>query len=338
MKRAFPLQPEHTVTRRSHHLSARCPLALREDFFPLTKETNVSVSQKSRSCVVPGICFYAPRHRIPPHEHEHCELLFVLEGNAIHVTEHYVAPIRRHDVVFIGPRQVHGFEKIDGLHRISCTYLPEWLVHKDAELWSEPGLLPFLLAEEAGAGLLHAWVPHESIEDGLFARCLNVLRDIELETEQVAFSRAYLKRLLENLLILLGRAFSRGSRNSSFPVVRREIHSVLQRIEEHILSGEPFQTDRLSRESGFSERHLARVFRENLGISPMAYYQRRRIQHACWLLMHTDQSVTEIAHGLGFSDASHFIRYFHRERGESPKSYRERRGKNENQTGRNEVD
>lgn len=49
-----------------------------------------------------------------------------------------------------------------------------------------------------------------------------------------------------------------------------------------------------------------------------------RQERACWLLEHTDTTVEEIAHALGYEDASNFSRTFKRWREQTPKDYRQK--------------
>ncbi|MAS36288.1 MAG: ATPase [Anaerolineaceae bacterium] len=73
---------------------------------------------------------------------------------------------------------------------------------------------------------------------------------------------------------------------------------------------------------GISEDHLTFCFRQELGTSPITYLQRYRINQAKNLLKDSQQTITEIALNVGFSDSSYFSRLFHRETGMSPEVFR----------------
>jgi AraC-like DNA-binding protein len=59
-----------------------------------------------------------------------------------------------------------------------------------------------------------------------------------------------------------------------------------------------------------------------LGLTPVAYLNRYRVQQARQLLKTTHKSITEIALDVGFSGSSYFSRIFRRETGMSPEAYR----------------
>jgi AraC-like DNA-binding protein len=71
-----------------------------------------------------------------------------------------------------------------------------------------------------------------------------------------------------------------------------------------------------------SPSHFAHVFRENVGLPPMAYVRERRLAQAAYLLGHTRLPVTEIALESGFSDISHFNHCFKRRYESAPRDFR----------------
>ncbi|HEX2059249.1 MAG TPA: helix-turn-helix transcriptional regulator [Thermoanaerobaculia bacterium] len=62
----------------------------------------------------------------------------------------------------------------------------------------------------------------------------------------------------------------------------------------------------LAREANVHPVHFARVFRRFLGVTPGAYLQRVRLQHALRLLGRA--ALAEVALSAGFADQSHFCR------------------------------
>ena len=71
-----------------------------------------------------------------------------------------------------------------------------------------------------------------------------------------------------------------------------------------------------------TKSHLIRLFHQALGITPLQYVLRKKVQHAQRLLLATDLSVKEIAHKVGFDDVSYFIRLFRKSLGFTPQEYR----------------
>lgn len=68
--------------------------------------------------------------------------------------------------------------------------------------------------------------------------------------------------------------------------------------------------------------HLARSFRQAMGISPGEYHRRARIARAAQGLATGDKPIAGLAGDLGFADQAHLTRWFTRVAGLSPASYR----------------
>lgn len=69
---------------------------------------------------------------------------------------------------------------------------------------------------------------------------------------------------------------------------------------------------------GVHPSHLARVFREHLGMGPSAYIRRLRAQWAEQHVARSTKSLAQIARDAGFADQSHFTRVFKQEIGITP--------------------
>ena len=71
-----------------------------------------------------------------------------------------------------------------------------------------------------------------------------------------------------------------------------------------------------------SEAHLFRLFKSQLGMSPIEYKNAIRIKKAESLLADRELSIAEIAEMLGFENACYFSRIFKSRTGRSPIAYR----------------
>jgi len=78
----------------------------------------------------------------------------------------------------------------------------------------------------------------------------------------------------------------------------------------------------LARAAHLSEAQFARVFRREVGVTPMAYLRRARIDRACRLLRRTELSIEEVGRAVGLPAPTHFSRLFRACQGQSPREYR----------------
>ncbi len=104
----------------------------------------------------------------------------------------------------------------------------------------------------------------------------------------------------------------------STSIVRKAIHYMNDNIERHM------SLDMLSRFCGYSGSYLFRKFKEETGMAPMVWFMRRKINHACFLLRHTDMTVSQISMKLAFSESQFFARTFKKVMGISATEYRRR--------------
>jgi AraC family transcriptional regulator len=95
---------------------------------------------------------------------------------------------------------------------------------------------------------------------------------------------------------------------------------VAQHIEENI--SEKISLSELAELTQLSVFHFSRAFKQSFGMPPHRYHTSRRIERAKILLAKPNQSVTEIALDMGFSDTSSFTATFRKSAGRTPTEYR----------------
>jgi len=78
----------------------------------------------------------------------------------------------------------------------------------------------------------------------------------------------------------------------------------------------------LAGESGYSPRHLARLFREKCGLSPKGLQRILRVNAAARRMQRQEVSLTYLAQELGYFDQAHFIHDFRAVCGVTPGAYR----------------
>ncbi|MCA9904362.1 MAG: helix-turn-helix transcriptional regulator, partial [Anaerolineae bacterium] len=101
---------------------------------------------------------------------------------------------------------------------------------------------------------------------------------------------------------------------------RRLVRLAMGYIHQNFAEG--ISRREIARHIGITEDHLTFCFRKELGTTPITYLQRYRINQAKKLLKESQQTITEIASDVGFSDSGYFSRIFRRENGMSPEMYR----------------
>lgn len=128
-------------------------------------------------------------------------------------------------------------------------------------------------------------------------------------------------RLLQAIeLLQLATSLSPQGARRNRGLARWQIQRLDDFIGQHLQ--DPIRTPQLAALLNLSVSHFWYAFKQALGVAPLTYVARRRIESARQVMLVSPSSLTEIALGHGFCDQSHFSRTFRREMGLSPKMWR----------------
>ena len=82
--------------------------------------------------------------------------------------------------------------------------------------------------------------------------------------------------------------------------------------------------DDIAAEVGMNRSAFCSYFKRHKGMTFSQFVTRYRLDTACNLLTHSQNSVSEICYLVGFQDVPHFVRVFTKEKGMSPGRYRKK--------------
>ena len=257
-----------------------------------------------------------------PHDHRYYEINLVRSGVARHCTDVSTENISASTVVVMTPGSVHSIYGVRELVQTNVYYLPEWLCHDLTTFWVHEGFIPlFLSASLFRTPLTETAVQFKIDEEemgGVDSEIADIARECCLESPSATF----LNMSLLKLLVKLSRAYVRHGPNECLISFRSEVRKALESIEQGLLQSNEFSVHSLAAKVALSPGHLSAVFKEATGWTPMEYYQRRRVQHACRLLLHPEKQITDVALDLGYSDSAHLCHFFRRYQNMSPSQYR----------------
>jgi AraC-like DNA-binding protein len=132
----------------------------------------------------------------------------------------------------------------------------------------------------------------------------------ESQQHFAAWAQAYLKTLLAEGIV--------PARMSGLDP---RVLDALRQLDRHDWRT-PFRERKLADGAGISAGHLDRLFVQQLGLTPRAYLQKRRLESATATLADSTIPAKKIAYDLGFSSASHFTHWLRRATGKSPREVR----------------
>lgn len=117
---------------------------------------------------------------------------------------------------------------------------------------------------------------------------------------------------------LLSRFFKQGQ--SKIEMEDNRIAKTILYIRKHL--NEAIELEKLAEISCLSKDHFIRLFKKELGTTPLQYINQKKIEKAQLLLITEELAVKEIAFQLAFDDYSYFNRLFKKTTGVTPQEYR----------------
>ena len=123
-------------------------------------------------------------------------------------------------------------------------------------------------------------------------------------------------RLYTMLALFMHGATTNTTQNSANNYVQKGIEYISSNYSYHIT------VEDIASYVGLSRSQLFRSFESVLGQSPKEYLTDFRMKQACYLLEHSDLSVTAIANSIGFDNGLYFSKTFHKMKEMSPSEFR----------------
>lgn len=268
-----------------------------------------------------AIEYRQPQEVFPPHKHEFSEIAIITAGKGVHVVGGQSWEVGIGDVLVLSGPRVHEYGELEKLNLINILFQPE-------KLKLAPGDLARLPGYHALFGLEPLWRTRHQFNNRLHLpqRALDRLLvlveqlDEELTGRAPGFGFAATAQFMQIMAFLC-----RGYDTLPGPEAhqRPRIAQVISHMESNL--DQSASLDQLARLAHMSKRSLIRAFHEATGLTPMAYWNQLRISRAAALLRSGDESITEIAFRVGFSDSNYFTRQFRKLIGHPPRAYRRKR-------------
>lgn len=237
-----------------------------------------------------------------PHVHPFTELFFITSGTGFFEIDRQAISVSEGDLIIINPNCYHTEKSIDSDDAL------EYIVFG----------INNLALEEAHKTLVYKQFNFDNRKDEILYY-LNILIK-ELEEKNRNYELAC-KSILTLFLIYI-------SRNSSPHLLIAETSEKLNveclKIKNYIDSNfsQDINLDFLANMTYMNKFHLVHLFTKQMGISPINYLIKKRIDESKNLLLTTNYTIKDITSIVGFSNSSYFSQMFKKVTGISPRVYR----------------
>lgn len=209
--------------------------------------------------------------------------------------------LRQNDCVFIDCRKPYSHSTGDRLWSLRWCHFYGAPMSAIYAKYSERGGLPVFRATAATA----------------YTQILTDIYDLAASSDHIRDMR--INEKLNALLTLLMESSWRRELHYSAPK-RVEIANVKSFLDEHY--HEKLSLESVAGNFFINKYYLARLFKEQYGVTLVTYLHQVRITHAKKMLRFTDMSIEEIGLACGVGELNYFSRVFKKLEGMSPSEFR----------------
>ncbi len=248
---------------------------------------------------------------IRAHRHESFfQILYIDAGSGDAIFDGTPHPITPPTVITVPPRLNHGF-------RFS----------RDIDGFVITVLISHLKASPGDRSRLGTWLaePHLTLLDTQNEDAAYVAKTLKRLGEEFASHRNGRNDLLDayltSALLLTARIAQKADEGSTLSDENERRMEMLQGlIQRHFRSHKPaaFYAESL----GISPAHLSRIVRSKTGRGAHELITRKLLDEAKRELVFTFATVQEISYRLGFADPAYFSRFFIKQTGQTPRTWR----------------
>lgn len=250
----------------------------------------------------------------PVHRHSFYEICYVASGEGVYI-EPYQRVHLRPGVLFCSrPGVQHQIRSSTGLGLFFVAF------ELDPKRTSAT-------VQEAYAGL--AETERIAVPDAEHSLPVTIWRALFTEcTYSDALNPDRLRHLAIALLLSFPAAFRDCPGERRTLPARRTSSTLVYQAKLYIRDNlaMPLRPRDIARHLHVSDRHLARVFQEELAVTVTDYIRKERVRRAAVMLSGTPRSIQEIAEATGFPNVHYFTKVFKAEMGIPPGQFRRKLG------------
>lgn len=207
----------------------------------------------------------------------------------------------------------------------------QWFVEKDMAGWIlliEPTALLPAQGQQVNRDMLMSLledcpaVAHfdDQFNTDIESQIDNLYRDFNNFNES-ELDIALIQNAVLSLLLRLARWHSERQKLTVPQIANHRVFQLLRQKIEATFSKQ-WRVSQYARHLGYSESTLNRACEIATGQSLKTLIDRRLALEASRLLIHTNASIAEVGHQLGFSETTNFVRFFARMVGDTPARFR----------------
>lgn len=239
-----------------------------------------------------------PNFEFPLHFHHCFEITLVLEGQMQVQCEKEIYTLSAGDMIFVGSACLHNQKTIGHSKSLIVIFNPNMVASVASNFFNHSLKSPVL--KEV---------------DEYYIQTFKKLNDNYMGKKDPIFAKG--------ALYVMMSLFSEQL-NFETKINYADCHILLRKIYEFVEKNKesPCTLNSLAETLGYSAGYLSRFFRDHTGIAYHEYVRVKKIDHACYLLKNTSDSILSISIRCGYSSLKSFNKNFRQIVGTNPSDYR----------------
>jgi AraC-like DNA-binding protein len=282
---------------------------------------------------------------VPLHRHTFYEITIVMSGTGRHEADGHSIDVAPLDVFIVPVNSTHRWIYTRELSILNIYYSPAHFTFPVASVGpTSLYAMLFFASEFFESDHLRA-TTHFRIQKSTLSRILKefsdaaifkkindssmskdskdrLLSEIYFEDSQRLFNEGALLKVIASLTVdyLTSRSLTAGKR------LHPTIYRMAEILDKAAMSGTAPEIAAQAAMLGISSEYLTRLFTDGIGLSPLKFFNKRRLSYAKRDILGRSASMTQIAQRFGFADAAHFSNSFREHFDMTPSKYRQNFG------------
>lgn len=255
------------------------------------------------------------------HKHLFFELVYVISGTGTQCVNKNNFSYHDGHMMLMTPDDCHSFE-IGSVTEFFFLRFNDIYIKSDAFHAEDIRRLEYILQNanhEPGCIL-------KNLPDKLLVKAL--VEGIRREQQQHdLYNAEVVRQLVNTLIVIVARNIARYVPEQVTANTDEKALDILNYIQNNIYYPEKIRAEAVSKHFGISDNYLGRYFKKHTNETMQQYITNYRIKLIQARLLHSDMRIVEIADELGFTDESHLNKFFRKQIGASPTTFRKQQPK-----------
>jgi len=245
------------------------------------------------------------------HKHSFYEILWTEKGKSKQKIDYNEYEVKQNSLFFISPNQVHHFEEWKSLSGGTILFTEDFylLNRTNKDILFELSFLDNLYAN-----------PCIEFSKKAFGEILNIIHQIETEQNRQDKNTTIIQAYLHVLLVQVQRHIDKQSQTAVSKKYLIQFKQFKQTLEKYFAENKTakFYADKLN----ITPHHLNLICKEITNKTATEIIRARSILEAKRLLTFTNNTISEIAFELNFTDSSYFAKTFKAFTKQSPQDFK----------------